>query len=93
MSEREYFLKWHAYFQEKHAFVVRILNAVATSVTNDRRRFANALFMRAGMTGNSMLLLCELELRNGEQHRPSLLDESSLATLARALFETVIMLM
>lgn len=93
MSEKDYFLEARKKFEEKHGFVTRIFGAVGGLQVEPRRAWANLLFFRLAMVGNSMLTLCLPELRH-QQDRPtdmSVLDHSSIAALGRTLLEAWLM--
>jgi hypothetical protein len=93
MSERDYFLKARKEFEEKHEFIVRIFRGVGRQNVEPRRAWANLLFFRLCMVGNTLLTLCIPEIlnRKGGSTDISVLDHSSIATLARNLLETWMM--
>jgi hypothetical protein len=91
MSEGDYFLKARKDFKEKHEFVARILSAVGRLNAEPSRLWANLLFFRLAMVGNSLLVLCIPGLRDREPTDGGGLDHSSVAALARNLLEAQVM--
>jgi hypothetical protein len=90
----DYFLKSHSEFEAKLEFVSQIFKFVGRQNDQPRRIWANTLFFRLLMVGNSVLILCNEERRHkslGGQSDMSVLDHSSIATLARNLLEASVM--
>lgn len=92
-DERNYFLKAEKEFEEKFDFVPRIFQHVYKLSVDPRRKWANLLFYRVTLIGNTLLFLCTPEV--SEDRRPdqnlSLLDHSSIAAVARNLLEALLM--
>src|SRR5262245_10723696 len=90
MAEKDYFLNADNEFEEKHGFVHEIVRVLGKLKVEPQRAWANTLFLRLDMIGNSLLLLCAVELRNQkrEPDAPSVLDSDSITSIARGLLET-----
>jgi hypothetical protein len=94
MSERDEFLRALTTFDQKCNSLVRILQVIDNSDGEPRRRWANLLFYRLGVIGNSLRVLCSQEPR-GQTDKPSavvcVFDPGSIATLARNLLEAQVL--
>lgn len=92
-EEKKYFLNAQKEFEEKFDFVPQIFRHVYNLNVEPRRMWANLLFYRLALIGNSLLFLCGPELSEDERYAPhlSLLDHSSIAALARNLLEALLM--
>jgi hypothetical protein len=91
-EERDYFFESQKEFEEKFNFVPKILNHVYELNVEPRRTWANLLFFRLALMGNSLLSLCGPELSEDQRSASyPMLDHSSIAALARNLLESLVM--
>jgi hypothetical protein len=93
-NAREYFLEAYREFEQKHEFTARIFKVVGGQKRDQRRFWANLLFLRLSMIGFSLLHLCLPELRNREKNPAEAtcaLDPTSISAVGRTLLEACVM--
>jgi hypothetical protein len=93
-TAREYFLEAYRQFEQKHDFTARIFKVVGGQKRDQRRFWANLLFLRLSMIGLSLLHLCQPELRNREKNSAEAtcaLDPTSISAVGRTLLEACVM--